>query len=593
MIHHPDRNSTTNKSQSEFKFKQIQQAYDVLIDPHKRHIYDTNPNNSKDDDNKDSDKSGFRYKGRDAEEVKKAPAVEKVVLCGLGELCRGVDKKMKISRTVVAASGGVTVYILPSTHPAPTRLGVVAVVIVTRNACFVIPFNMNEGRSRVRVPPGTFTPSGGIGGSTDGNSMVSMEKHEIRVKEEEMSGGNFNSVFLDFFSGKLERMVLISFTIYGPVIDCFDFFSGKVERVGFDQLENPLPYGDTGQGFDPHPLQGQRSSGQPPYLRKGTKVTFPEKGNQEPGIIAADLIFIIDEKPHEVFKREGNDLIINQEIPLLEALTGKTLDLTTLDGRNILIPVTEIVKPGYELIVPNEGMPISKEPRKKGNLIIKFDVSSLEEVDMTMQAMKQAIAMLQFHLKRSQNRIKSMADKHRSDRNFEVGMKVYLKLQPYRQSTVRQGTHHKFTAKYYGPFVIIAKVGKTNLAPMTPSFTPSMLAPSPPARAMEVGLGGRRRRRRNRHRLTNNEPELFGDDELPRPAGLHRIAKSQYSSNSTASFSSNPQMFQEMIQQQYELDRKEKIEHIDREVNSRVELNYSKKVTEDLKVLQISTDGMI
>ncbi|GKC98656.1 DnaJ homolog subfamily B member 1, partial [Tanacetum coccineum] len=111
-----------------------------------------------------------------------------------------------------------------------------------------------------------------------------------------------------------------------------------------------------------------------PGWKKGTKVTFPEKGNQEPGIIAADLIFIIDEKPHEVFKREGNDLIINQEILLLEALTGKTIDLTTIDGRNILIPVTEIVKPGYELIVPNEGMPISKEPRKKGNLIIKFDV---------------------------------------------------------------------------------------------------------------------------------------------------------------------------------------------------------------------------
>nr|GFA97799.1 hypothetical protein [Tanacetum cinerariifolium] len=54
---------------------------------------------------------------------------------------------------------------------------------------------------------------------------------------------------------------------------------------------------------------------------------------------------------------------------------------------------------------------------------------------------------------------------------------------------------------------------------------------------------------RNRHRLTNNEPELFGDDELPRPAGLHRIAKSQRSLNSTASSGSNPQMFQEMIQQ--------------------------------------------
>lgn len=91
-------------------------------------------------------------------------------------------------------------------------------------------------------------------------------------------------------------------------------------------------------------------------------------------MIAADLIFVIDEKPHEVFTRDGNDLTMNQEIPLLEALTGKTLEITTLDARILRIPVTEIVKPGYELTVPNEGMPVSKEPRKKGNLIIKFDV---------------------------------------------------------------------------------------------------------------------------------------------------------------------------------------------------------------------------
>lgn len=111
-----------------------------------------------------------------------------------------------------------------------------------------------------------------------------------------------------------------------------------------------------------------------PGWKKGTKITFPEKGNQEPGVIAADLIFLVDEKPHEVFTRDGNDLLVNQEISLLEALTGKTVELTTLDGRNLIIPVTEMVKPGYELTIPNEGMPISQEPRKKGNLRIKFDV---------------------------------------------------------------------------------------------------------------------------------------------------------------------------------------------------------------------------
>ncbi|XP_059648907.1 uncharacterized protein LOC132294905 [Cornus florida] len=111
-----------------------------------------------------------------------------------------------------------------------------------------------------------------------------------------------------------------------------------------------------------------------PGWKKGTKITFPEKGNQEPGIAPGDLIFVVDEKPHAVFKRCGNDLFVNPRISLLEALMGKPLSLITLDGRNITIPVTDIVRPGQEMVIPNEGMPISKEPGRKGNLRIKFDV---------------------------------------------------------------------------------------------------------------------------------------------------------------------------------------------------------------------------
>ncbi|XWS37428.1 hypothetical protein CRYUN_Cryun19dG0042100 [Craigia yunnanensis] len=108
--------------------------------------------------------------------------------------------------------------------------------------------------------------------------------------------------------------------------------------------------------------------------KRGTKITFPEKGNEEPGIIPVDVIFVIEEKPHSLFKRDGNDLVVNQEITLLEALIGKTLDLITLDGRNLMIPLTDVIKPGAEVVVPNEGMPISKEPGRKGNLRIKLDV---------------------------------------------------------------------------------------------------------------------------------------------------------------------------------------------------------------------------
>ncbi|KAJ4874127.1 DNAJ heat shock family protein [Raphanus sativus] len=111
-----------------------------------------------------------------------------------------------------------------------------------------------------------------------------------------------------------------------------------------------------------------------PGWKKGTKITFPEKGNEHPGVIPADLVFIIDEKPHPVFARDGNDLIVTQKISLAEALTGYTVNLTTLDGRTLTIPVTNVIHPEYEEVVPKEGMPLQKDQTKKGNLRIKFSI---------------------------------------------------------------------------------------------------------------------------------------------------------------------------------------------------------------------------
>ncbi|KAG9455749.1 hypothetical protein H6P81_000257 [Aristolochia fimbriata] len=111
-----------------------------------------------------------------------------------------------------------------------------------------------------------------------------------------------------------------------------------------------------------------------PGWKKGTKITFPEKGHEQPNIIPADLIFVIDEKPHAIYKRDGNDLVVHRRVSLLDALTGTTIELTSLDGRNLTIPIADVIKPGYELVVSKEGMPIAKEPGKKGNLRVKFDV---------------------------------------------------------------------------------------------------------------------------------------------------------------------------------------------------------------------------
>ncbi|KAI3996169.1 hypothetical protein MKX01_022663 [Papaver californicum] len=111
-----------------------------------------------------------------------------------------------------------------------------------------------------------------------------------------------------------------------------------------------------------------------PGWKKGTKITFPDKGNEQANQLPADLVFVIDEKPHELYKRDGNDLIVSQKVSIAEVLAGMTVNVSTLDGRNLSIPISDVVSPGYELVVSQEGMPIVREPKKRGNLRIVFEV---------------------------------------------------------------------------------------------------------------------------------------------------------------------------------------------------------------------------
>jgi DnaJ homolog subfamily B member 4 len=121
-----------------------------------------------------------------------------------------------------------------------------------------------------------------------------------------------------------------------------------------------------------------------PGWKSGTKIRFPHAGNEQPDGKVQDLVFVVEEKPHETFKREGNDLTCNIELSLVESLTGpppgvskSTKTVNMLDGRKLQVPVPlGIVKPGQETTIPEEGMPIRKEGnvRNKGDLLIKWEV---------------------------------------------------------------------------------------------------------------------------------------------------------------------------------------------------------------------------
>jgi ribosomal protein L21E len=61
---------------------------------------------------------------------------------------------------------------------------------------------------------------------------------------------------------------------------------------------------------------------------------------------------------------------------------------------------------------------------------------------------------------KAQARIKQQADKHRVERAFEIGDMVYLKIQPYRHTSLSAHRCLKLHSKYYGPFRVLEKVGQ-------------------------------------------------------------------------------------------------------------------------------------
>lgn len=53
------------------------------------------------------------------------------------------------------------------------------------------------------------------------------------------------------------------------------------------------------------------------------------------------------------------------------------------------------------------------------------------------------------------------ANKNRSERQLELGDMVYLKIQPYRHSSLSIHRCIKLQSKFYGPFRVMEKVGNT------------------------------------------------------------------------------------------------------------------------------------
>lgn len=112
-----------------------------------------------------------------------------------------------------------------------------------------------------------------------------------------------------------------------------------------------------------------------PGWKAGTKITFKGEGDYNPRTGGRQTMqFVLQEKPHEFFTREDNNLVYTLPLSFKESLLGFSKQVKTIDGRTIPITRSQPIQPTQTSTYPGQGMPLPKNPSQRGDLIIKFKI---------------------------------------------------------------------------------------------------------------------------------------------------------------------------------------------------------------------------
>ena len=117
-----------------------------------------------------------------------------------------------------------------------------------------------------------------------------------------------------------------------------------------------------------------------PGWKAGTKITFRNMGDETPGHIPGDIVFVLQDKPDAEYTREGNDLIYHKEISLKDALCGTKFTYCHLNGHKFNVFAPAVINPNTRIVYPGQGMPIFKEPGEYGDLKIMFNIRFPKEI---------------------------------------------------------------------------------------------------------------------------------------------------------------------------------------------------------------------
>jgi hypothetical protein len=87
-------------------------------------------------------------------------------------------------------------------------------------------------------------------------------------------------------------------------------------------------------------------------------------------------------------------------------------------------------------------------------------VSKVQAVDQTLTVREAILRTLKENLVMAQNHMKQQADQGHSEHQFVEGDQVFLRLQPYKKTSLKADHCQKLAPKFYGPYTVLKHVGQ-------------------------------------------------------------------------------------------------------------------------------------
>lgn len=119
----------------------------------------------------------------------------------------------------------------------------------------------------------------------------------------------------------------------------------------------------------------------PAGIENGEMIRLSGRGEAVSGGQAGDLYVKIHVEPHKVFKRQDYDLTMDLNIKVTDALLGATYTITNIEGKNLEVKIPAGVSFGEILRVKNAGVPIDE--KRCGNLMIKIIIKTPQKLSRT------------------------------------------------------------------------------------------------------------------------------------------------------------------------------------------------------------------